>query len=68
MKNVLLVCSENRLRSPAGEKIYGALDDIEATPLTFELLEWADIVFVMERSHRNKLKGILICSKNRVFW
>jgi len=26
-------------------------------PVTPELLDWADIIFVMERSHRNKLSS-----------
>lgn len=66
MKKALFVCSQNRLRSPTAEKIYATLDDVETRsaglgcdatiPLTLELLEWADVVFVMERSHRNKLR------------
>jgi len=71
--NLLFVCSENRLRSPTGEEVFSAYDEIDAigagtnndanTPLSGDLIEWADIVFVMERSHRNKVskrfKGLL---------
>lgn len=32
------------------------LDDSCGNPVTPELVEWADIIFVMERSHRNKLQ------------
>jgi hypothetical protein len=31
------------------------LDPISNVPVSPELLEWADIIFVMERVHRNKL-------------
>lgn len=66
MKNVLFVCSANRLRSPTAEQIFSKRDDIEVasagtshdavTPLDGELVEWADIIFVMEKAHRNKLQ------------
>ena len=26
------------------------------TPLTSEVVEWADLIFVMEKTHRNKLQ------------
>jgi predicted protein tyrosine phosphatase len=63
--NLLFVCSENRLRSPTGEEVFSAYDGINAigcgtnvdaaTTVSGDLIEWADIVFVMERSHRNKV-------------
>jgi len=64
--NLLFVCSQNRLRSPTAEQVFashpgcevasaGTNNDAE-NPVTAELLEWADIVFVMERQHRNKLQ------------
>lgn len=66
MKNVLFVCSQNRLRSPTAEQIFSRRDDIEVAsagtnhdadnPLTPELVEWADIIFVMEEAHREKLQ------------
>jgi len=66
MKNVLFVCSQNRLRSPTAEQVFSRRPDIEVasagtnhdadTPLTAELVEWADIIFVMEKTHRNKLQ------------
>lgn len=33
----------------------GTNNDAE-TPLTLELVEWADIIFVMEKAHRAKLQ------------
>ncbi len=63
--NLLFVCSENRLRSPTGEEVFSKYDGINAigcgtnsdadTPVSGDLIEWADIVFVMEKSHRNKV-------------
>ena len=66
MKNVLFVCSQNRLRSPTAEQVFsshpainvasaGTNNDAE-NPLTPELLRWADIIFVMEKAHRNRLQ------------
>ena len=66
MKNVLFVCSQNRLRSPTAEQTFtsypginvasaGTNNDAE-NPLTVELIQWADLIFVMERSHRNKIQ------------
>ena len=66
MKKVLFVCSQNRLRSPTAEQVFSKRADIEVdsagtnndadNPLTAELVEWADIIFVMEKTHRNKLQ------------
>jgi predicted protein tyrosine phosphatase len=66
MKHVLFLCSQNRLRSPTAESIFADIDGFEvrsaglnndaivsASP---ELIEWADYIFVMEKSHRNKLQ------------
>ncbi len=62
---LLFVCSENRLRSPTGEEVFSQYRDIEAigcgtnadadTPLSGDLVEWADMIFVMEKSHRRKV-------------
>ncbi len=66
MKNVLFVCSQNKLRSPTAEHIFSSHPGIEVAsagtnndadnPLTPDLVRWADIIFVMERAHRNKLQ------------
>jgi predicted protein tyrosine phosphatase len=65
MKKLLFVCSENRLRSPTAEAVFSKYDEIEAigcgtnsdaeTTLSGDLVEWADVVLVMEKSHRNKV-------------
>ncbi|MEB2845577.1 low molecular weight protein tyrosine phosphatase family protein [Endobacterium cereale] len=66
MKNVLFVCSQNKLRSPTAEQAFSDWPGIETAsagtnndaenPLSSELVEWADIIFVMERTHRTKLQ------------
>jgi predicted protein tyrosine phosphatase len=65
MKHVLFLCSQNRLRSPTAEQVFADWPGVETAsaglnhdaenPLTPELLQWADLVFVMERMHREKL-------------
>jgi predicted protein tyrosine phosphatase len=65
MRRVLFVCSRNRLRSPTAESVFDSWAGIETAsagvdagaenPVTPELLAWADVIFVMERTHRNKL-------------
>ena len=66
MKKVLFLCSQNRLRSPTAEQVFSSHDGIEVAsaglnndaenPTTPELVAWADVIFVMERAHRNKLQ------------
>jgi predicted protein tyrosine phosphatase len=63
--NVLFVCSANRLRSPTAEQIFSTWPGIETdsagisnganVPLSSDQVEWADIIFVMEKTHRTKL-------------
>ena len=63
--NLLFVCSENRLRSPTGEAIFSKYEGISAigcgtnsdaeTPVSGDLIEWANIIFTMEKAHRNKV-------------
>ena len=75
----LFVCSRNRLRSPTAEAVFAAYDGLEAlsagtdadavTPVDVELIEWAEMVFAMENSHRNKLRqrfGKLLDTKRLV--
>lgn len=66
MKNILFVCSQNKLRSPTAEQVFSGNPNIEVfsagtnndavTPLTGELVAWADIIFVMEKAHRTKVQ------------
>ena len=65
LRNVLFICSQNRLRSPTGEQVFADWPGIETSsaglnndaenPATPELIRWADLIFVMERAHRSRL-------------
>lgn len=62
---VLFLCSRNRLRSPTAEQVFSSWPGVEVesaglsrdavTPLSSELVEWAELIFVMETAHRAKL-------------
>ncbi|GGA88156.1 protein-tyrosine-phosphatase [Arenimonas soli] len=62
---VLFVCAKNRLRSPTAEHVFSDWEGVETSsaginrdadsPVTPELLDWADTILVMEPSHRAKL-------------
>jgi predicted protein tyrosine phosphatase len=64
-RNILFICSQNRLRSPTAEQVFADWPGIETSsaglnhdaenPVTPELLEWAQTIFVMERAHRSRL-------------
>lgn len=65
MVNALFICSQNKLRSPTAETVFAKWPGVETdsaglnndaeTPLTQEQIAWADIIFVMEKTHRTKL-------------
>jgi len=67
MKHVLFVCGRNRLRSPTAEAVfsgYPAIDVASAginpdaeTQVDAEIVAWSDIIFVMEKRHREKLSS-----------
>jgi len=66
-RNVLFICSQNRLRSPTAEQVFADWPGIQTSsaglnhdaenPVTPELLQWAHIIFVMERAHRSRLSA-----------
>ena len=61
----MFVCSENRLRSPTAAEVFAAFDGVATisagtnkdceTPVSGDLIEWADVVLVMEQSHKRKI-------------
>jgi predicted protein tyrosine phosphatase len=67
LQNVLFICSQNKLRSPTAEQVFADWPGIETSsagtnrdaenPLSAEQIEWADIIFVMEKAHRSKVQG-----------
>lgn len=67
MIHVLFICGKNKWRSPTAEQIFaehagiscasaGLSHDAE-TPLSPELLGWAELIFVMEQEHKAKLSA-----------
>jgi predicted protein tyrosine phosphatase len=67
MPRVLFICSKNRWRSPTAEQVFADYPGVESAsaglspeadnPLTPELLDWAELVFVMEKAHKAKLSA-----------
>ena len=67
VKHVLFICSRNRLRSPTAEQVFADWPGVETasaglapdadSPVTPELLAWADLIFVMEDRHRGRLSS-----------
>jgi predicted protein tyrosine phosphatase len=65
MKKILFVCSQNKLRSPTAEQVFSTWPNIDVLsagtnhdaeePISVELVEWADVIVVMEQQHRNKV-------------
>jgi len=65
LKRALFICSQNRLRSPTAEAVFAAWPGVEtdsaglggdaSVPLSTEQIAWANIIFVMEKAHRNRL-------------
>lgn len=65
MKHLLFICSQNKLRSPTAEAVFAETPGIDVdsaglnndaiVPLSPEQVEWADLIFVMENTHREKL-------------
>ena len=66
MIRALFICSRNRLRSPTAEQVFADRLGIETdsaglapdadTPLEPEQVQWADVIFVMEKAHRSRLR------------
>lgn len=64
-KRILFLCSQNKLRSPTAEAVFADHQKVEVdsaglnkdaeVPLSEEQVEWADLILVMEKEHRNRL-------------
>ncbi|MGG2397246.1 low molecular weight protein tyrosine phosphatase family protein [Pseudomonas sp. SH1-B] len=65
MTRALFICSRNRLRSPTAERVFADFPGVETDSaglapdaevrLSAEQLDWATVVFVMEKNHRSRL-------------
>ena len=67
MKNVLFICSRNQWRSPTAETVWrkhpelsvrsaGTSPNARKTVSSADI-RWADIIFVMEQKHKDRLKA-----------
>jgi predicted protein tyrosine phosphatase len=64
MRRVLFVCSRNRRRSPAAEQVFTKHPGVECAsagirsdadnPVTSEIVEWVDRIFVMDRKQQQQ--------------
>lgn len=62
---LLFVCSRNRLRSPTAEQVFAGVAGVQARSaglsadaedvLTADLIDWADLILVMEPIHRTRV-------------
>ena len=63
--NLLFVCTKNKLRSPTGQEVFSKYENINAlsagtnkdspTPLSGDLIEWANVILPMEDIHKRKI-------------
>ena len=62
--NILFLCPRNRLRSPTAERVFADRAETDSAGLASDAdlrlsgdqVQWADLIVVMEKSHRAKLK------------
>lgn len=67
MLRILFVCGKNKWRSPTAEQIFADYPGVECmsagisndaeTLISVELVEWASLIFVMEKAHKTKLSN-----------
>ncbi|MGF1938408.1 MAG: low molecular weight protein tyrosine phosphatase family protein [Nostoc sp. ChiQUE02] len=65
MKKLLFICSQHKLRSPTAEAVFSEYEGLETdpagldryaqVPVSTEAIQWANIIFVMEKPHKKKL-------------
>lgn len=65
MKKYLFICGKNQLRSPTAENIFSNIEGLQVSSaglnddaeykVSVEDLDWADIIFVMEKVQKKKL-------------
>src|SRR5688572_29216212 len=65
MQNILFICSRNKWRSLTAETIYknssefnvksAGTENAARIKVNSKLLTWADVIFVMEKHHKEKL-------------
>ena len=65
--NVLFVCSRNQWRSPTAERVWRDHPELQVRSggtspkarhtVTKGDIEWADVIFAMEKNHRSRLRA-----------
>ncbi len=66
MSNLLFICSKNQWRSPTAELLFkdhpihtarsAGTSDKARIKVNQKIIDWADVIFVMENKHRNILR------------
>jgi predicted protein tyrosine phosphatase len=66
LSNLLFICSKNQWRSPTAELLFkdhpihiarsAGTSDKARIKINQKMIDWADIIFVMERRHRDMIK------------
>ena len=66
MSNLLFICSKNQWRSPTAELLFkdhpvhtarsAGTSDKARIRISQKVIDWADVIFVMERKHRDIIK------------
>lgn len=67
MPRILFICGKNKWRSPTAEHVFAEYPGLECTSaglsrdsevqVSVELIEWADLIFVMEKAHKTRLSA-----------
>ncbi|SHN34361.1 low molecular weight protein tyrosine phosphatase family protein [Mucilaginibacter sp. OK098] len=70
MSNLLFICSKNQWRSPTAEMLFknhaihkarsAGTSDKARIKVNQKLVDWADVIFVMERKHKELLRQCYI--------
>jgi predicted protein tyrosine phosphatase len=65
--NVLFICSRNQWRSPTAEQVWRQMPGLQVRsagtspqarrPVTEKDIRWAEVIFVMEPKHRQRLQA-----------
>jgi len=66
LSNLIFICSKNQWRSPTAEMLFkehpvhqarsAGTSDRARIKVNQKLIDWADVIFVMERKHKELLK------------
>jgi predicted protein tyrosine phosphatase len=78
MWKVLFVCTANLQRSPTAETLFqgwkgnweaksaGISPDLGGNPLTQEVIDWADVIIVMETIHSQYIQANFRCGPDKI--